>query len=265
MQTSYGPIYRPEAYESEINDTSQAINEAQGFARESLQAQMKSATAARANAMKIAQLQAETSRYGIDAQRETAMKELVEKAREFDADHGLEIAKAYTAFSSTPDMMFARNDFMSAMGRVGQGLSPTGVTAQPTQPHAKTWEDFSAIAQYNGSTVPGGGGSTGSSGGGGAAAPQSQTASPTDPRVTAASAIMKAAPPSETQGHDDNDYAALEAIRSMYTLGKPGIQKLGPERQKIALAGMARLGYDPRLVQADYVASLPGQRSVRLA
>jgi hypothetical protein len=213
-------------------------------------------------------LQASTSRYGIDAQSATALRELQEKQRQFDADHGLDIAKAYTAFSATPDMMFARNDFMSAMGRVGQGLSPAPYTAQG-QPHAKSWEDFSSIAQYNGSTVPGG--SSGGGGGGGQAAAESAAggggtaASASDPRVSAASAIMKAAPPSESAGADDNDYAALNAIRSMYEAAHPGMQRLGAPRLKIAQAGMARLGYDAPLAQYDYTRSLPGQKSPLLS
>jgi hypothetical protein len=175
----------------------------------------------------------------------------------------LEIAKTYADFGSTYDRHFAMGDFLDAMGRVGQGLHPAPVTSQG-QPHAKTWEDFSAVAQYNGSTVPGasGSGQAAASGGG---TQQAQSATPTDPRVTAASAIMKAAPPSETPGADGQDWGALEAIRQMYTLGKPSIAKLGTERQKLALGGMERLGYNPALVQADFLASRPGQKSPLLA
>jgi hypothetical protein len=259
-------IYTVEEWDRDIARNQQAIDESSGYQRKALEIQQESAKAARKNAMEIAQLQAHTSRYGIDAQTQTALADRVEKARQFDADHGLDIAKTYATFGSTYDRHWAMGDFMSAMGRVGQGLSPAPIASQP-QPHAKTWEDFSSIAQYNGSTVPGagGGGQASASSGGGAGSGQASSANPTDPRVTAASAIMKAVPPSETVGHDENDYAALESIRNMYMAGKPGVQKLGAERQKLGLAGMGRLGYNPALVQEEYLRGLPGQKSPLLS
>ena len=82
--------------------------------------------------------------------------------------------------------------------------------------------------------------------------------------MTAANAVMKALPPSEGMGNDDQDWAALNAIRSLYFGAKPGeVEKLGQERQKIARGGLARLGYNPRLVEEERARSLPGQGSVR--
>jgi len=274
--------FSAEDYDVEIGSIQQALQEAAGaedeYRTRALEAQMKSAAAARENAMKIAQLQSKTQRYGIDVQAKTEMENRLERAREFDASHGLEIAKAYTAFASTPDMMFARNDFMSGMERVGQGLHPSPAMSQGT-PHAKTWEDFAAIAQYNGSQVPGassgGGGSqpaqaSASGGGGGAntASTSSVGASSggTDPRVTAANAVMKAIPPSDTPGADGQDWAALEAIRNLFTAGAPGsVERLGKPRTKIAMAGLARMGYDPDTIMEDYKRALPHQASPLLA
>ncbi len=249
-------------YDTEIGAIQSALQEAAGaedaYRQKALDAQMKSAAAARENAMKIAQLQAKTQRYGIDVAAKTELENRLERAREFDASHGLEIAKAYTAFSSTPDLMFARNDFVNALGRVGQGNLPAPAMSQG-QPHAQTWEDFAAIAQYNGSRVPG-------APQGGGAAPQQQQGQGKDPRVAAASSIMKAIPPSETPGADGQDWAALEAIRQLYTAGQPGsVERLGKPRQKIALAGLARMGYDPAQVEDDYRRSRPGQVSPLLA
>lgn len=279
-------FFGPGDYDVEIRSIQQALQQAAGaedaYRTRALEAQMESAAAARENALKIAQLQAKTQRYGIDVQAETEMKRLKENARQFDASHGLEIARAYTAFASTPDMMWAKSDFEEAMGRVGQGLNPSPAMSRGTQPHAKTWEDFAAIAQYNGSTVPGAQASS-SSGGNSARTTESQPAAatatatstgtatpgataPPDPRIKAANAIVTALPPSASAGHDENDFAALESIRALYTAGLPGsLERLGPARRKIAQAGLARLGYDPNLAEDDYRRGLPHQASPLLA
>lgn len=267
----------PGQYDQYIAGIMAQLQEAAGsddaYRTKALEAQMQSAEAARANALRIAQLQSETSRYGVDAQRETEIQKLKENARQFDAQHGLEIAKAYTAFASTPDLMFARNDFVSAMGRVGQGLSPQSAITRQPGPQAKTFADFDALTQYRGqsaNTFAAGGsgnGSTGNGGGGSSAAASAgtQSANPPDPRLKAAGVIAQAIPPSETPGADDNDWAAINAIRSLYQAGRPGIQKLGPARQKIALAGLARAGFDPAVVQEEYLRGLPGQGSPLLS
>jgi hypothetical protein len=73
---------------------------------------------------------------------------------------------------------------------------------------------------------------------------------------------MKAIPPSDGSGHDDNDYAALEAVRNLYMSARPGsIARLGAPREKIAMAGLARMGYDPAAVALEYRRTLPGQKS----
>jgi hypothetical protein len=166
--------------------------------------------------------------------------------------------------------MFARNDFMSAMGRVGQGLTPQPAITQQPGPQAKTWQDFSALAQYNGSQVPGA--ESGGGGGGGSSQPAASSGgggeakAPPDPRVQAAGAIMKALPPSESPGADGQDWNAINAIVEMYKSGRPGVEaRLGPARTKIAMAGLARQGYDPALISEEYNRSLPGQQSPMLA
>jgi hypothetical protein len=264
-QDDYEPQYSAQDYSTERDWIADQIQRASGdeneYRTKALEAQMKSADAARANAMKIAQLQASTSRYGIDAQSATAMRALKENARQFDAQHGLDIAKAYTAFASTPDLMFARNDFMHGMQRVGQGLNPASIHEGGT-PQAKTYQDFAALAQYNGSTVPGassagaGSSQTASSSGGG-----TEAKAPPDPRVQAAGAIMKALPPSESPGADGQDWNAINAIVEMYKSGNPAIGKLTASQQKIGMAGLARAGYDPIRVQEDYLRTRPGQGS----
>jgi len=246
----------PEQWDQYVNAIKAALAASSGFQRMQLQAQLDDAEKGRANAYKIAQLSAETSRYGVDVNARLRMAELKQQQAQFEATHGLDLAKAYTQFASTPDMMFARNDFINALGRVGQGGFPQDVTTEG-QPHAKTWEDFQAIANLG--TGKGGGGG----GGGGGAAAGGGTA---DPRMTAANAVMKAIPPSDGAGHDDQDWAALSAIQALYSAGKPGsVARLGAARGKIALAGLARLGYDPATVLEDYTRAGVGQQSSRLA
>ncbi len=272
--SSNGPMYLPgdltdeeaaqavKAYDAYIATLTQAWQESSGLQRKQIEAQIEDAKIARQNAMQIAQLQAETSRYGTDVQRQTRLDELRQNQRQFDATHGLDVAKAYTEYAKTPDMMFARNDFMSAMGRVGQGLGPRNVMSQGT-PQAKTWQDFAALSGYNTPTVQAG---QSQGGGGGGMAPQGPSGGGTDQRQKAVQEVMKAMPPSDSAGNDGQDWEALNAIRSLYAARRPGsVERLGKDRQAIANAGLARMGYDPSLVNADYRRTLPGQRSVRAA
>jgi hypothetical protein len=77
---------------------------------------------------------------------------------------------------------------------------------------------------------------------------------------------MKALPPSETPGADGQDWNAINAIVEMYKSGRPGVEaRLGPARTKIALAGLARQGYDPALISEEYKRTLPGQKSPLLS
>lgn len=272
--SSNGPMYLPgdltdeeaaqavKAYDAYIATLTQALQESSGLQRRQIESQIEDAKIARQNAMQIAQLQAETSRYGTDVQRQTRLDELRQNQRQFDATHGLDVAKAYTEYAKTPDMMFARNDFMNAMGRVGQGLGPRNVMSQGT-PQAKSWQDFAALAGYSTPTVQAG---QSQGGGGGGMAPQGPSGGGTDQRQKAVQEVMKAMPPSDSAGNDGQDWEALNAIRSLYAARRPGsVERLGKDRQAIANAGLARMGYDPSLVNADYRRTLPGQRSVRAA
>ena len=275
-----GPLFLPgdltddeakqavEAYDAYIARLTQAWQESSGLQRKQIEAQIDDAKKARENALAIAQMQDATSRYGTDTSRDLRLAELKQNQRQFDASHaldmqryGLDVAKAYTEYSRTPDMMFARNDFMNAMGRTGQGLHPQNVMSQGT-PQAKGWQDFAALAGYTTPTVQAGR----SQGGGGSMAPQGPTGGGTDQRQKAVQEIMKAMPPSDGDGYDGQDWEALNAIRSLYAARRPGeVERLGKPRRQIAQAGLQRMGYDPALVESDRQRSLPGQRSVRAA
>lgn len=274
-----GPLFLPgdltddeakqavEAYDAYIARLTQTWQESSGLQRKQIEAQIEDAKKARENALAIAQMQDATSRYGTDTSRDLRLAELRQNQRQFDASHaldmqryGLDVAKAYTEYSRTPDMMFARNDFMNAMARTGQGLHPQNVMSQGT-PQAKGWQDFAALAGYTTPTVQ-----AGRSQGGGGMAPQGPTGGGTDQRQKAVQEIMKAMPPSDGDGYDGQDWEALNAIRSLYSARKPGdVERLGQERRKIGQAGLARMGYDPNLVESDRARTLPGQRSVRAA
>lgn len=274
-----GPLFLPgdltddeakqavEAYDAYIARLTQAWQESSGLQRKQIEAQIEDAKKARENALAIAQMQDATSRYGTDTSRDLRLAELKQNQRQFDASHaldmqryGLDVAKAYTEYSRTPDMMFARNDFMNAMARTGQGLHPQNVMSQGT-PQAKGWQDFAALAGYTTPTVQ-----AGRSQGGGGMAPQGPTGGGTDQRQKAVQEIMKAMPPSDSNGYDGQDWEALNAIRSLYAARRPGeVERLGQERRKIGQAGLQRMGYDPALVESDRMRTLPGQRSVRAA
>lgn len=240
-----------------LQTNAEALKQASGWEKIKLQAQREDALKALENAKAIAQIQADTSRYGTDQTRQQQMAELQEKQRQFDASHGLAYADAYAKYASTPDMMWALNDFKGAVGAASNGGYQTPIAGR-TAPHAKTYEDFAALTGYGQGMARGGGGG-GANGAGGSAAG-------TDDRLKAMRAVAQAIPPSETSGHDDQDWAALNAIKQLYFAGRPGsVERLGAERRKIAQAGIARLGYDPRLVEEEYRRGLPGQGSARSA
>ena len=191
----------------------------------------------------------------------------------------LQRAEAYTKWSSTPDLYWSQVDFRGALSRAMSGLSPQSVAATVKDtggPQMKTPSQFDAIAGPNGSLANANGGGQASpampsvtAGGAGAtmdirggASPDSGGTAATDPRATAAAAVMRALPPSSETGMDENDMAALRAVESIYLAGKPGtLERLGPARRKIAQAGLARLGFDPALMEEDYRRGLPGQGS----
>jgi hypothetical protein len=141
---------------------------------------MKDAQAGRANAYKIAKLQADVSRYGIDMQRKTALDQLKENARQFDASHALEMerfafdkekfgkefgleekkfglnyADTATEYLSSPDRFAQGMDFRLMADRALIGANGGGETPQGPQPYGsgvtftpKTEQDFAVLAGY---------------------------------------------------------------------------------------------------------------------
>jgi hypothetical protein len=180
-----------------------------------------------------------------------------EAARQYNQTYGLNRAEAIARYSSTPDQMFMRSDLMNALrsAESGQGPQPYGATGQPTM---KTSADWDAIAGPAGSLAAGATGAAVGAGAGGGTGQTSEageyfttnaasgtgTTTQTDPRVQAATGVVRALPPSESGGIDHNDAAALSAIESIFRAQKPGtLQRMRPGQQQAFQGGLSRLGY----------------------
>jgi hypothetical protein len=275
-----GETASPQQWEQIVNDLAAARVATSGWEQKKLDAQIKDAMEGRENAYKIAQLQASTSRYGTDAARETAMAQLKQQAKQFEATHALDIAKTATEYLSTPDRYFQASDFLGMTNRAAQGAGPRpyGYYGSPTP---KTMGDFNQLYTGGGSPegspapVPSGGtgiygGGGAPSGGGGsalAAVADGGTKPPTDPRQAAVQQVFKNLPPSEGQGLDDMDFAALSAAQAIYgTNLRPGVlERMRPGQQAMLGSAGRRLGYDVKDWQAQYNRNRPGQQSVRSA
>jgi hypothetical protein len=183
---------------------------------------------------------------------------------------GLDRAKAYTEYASTPSRLFMLGDLQDALTRAGQGLGPQPYGAAG-EPIPKTYEGFQALAQPPGvPSAPGGSGMLGSgqlgqpgaTSGPGPSGPGPTYGSTTDPRTSAISSVLKASPPSDEYGLDANDSAALQAVQNIIKMRRPGtLQRMRPGQQEAFMGGAARLGYVPGDVAADFRRSAPGQGS----
>lgn len=277
------PEVSAEAWDRYVGDLQSALQASSGLQRMQIEAQIDDAKQGRANAMKIAQLQAETSRYGIDAQRATAMAQLKENARQFEMTHALDLKKfglAYadtaTDYLSSPDRYFQAADFMNMASRyaAGQpGVAPYGATGTPTP---KTQADFAVLAEG-----PGGGtadaqrsnaaqaGGAAPAGSGGATVMSAAAAGGAggDARVKALKAMIDAVPPSGVEGLDGNDFAVMQAAKALYSTNlRPGtLENLRPGQLGILQSAGARLGYDPKEWLANQRRSGVGQGSARVA
>jgi hypothetical protein len=236
-----------------LNYQAKALQAATGMEKKQIEAQIADSKRGLDNQIKIAELNDRTSRYGIDERTKVELAQLEQNDRQFWANHGLEMqrfgldtAKAFTEYGRTYDDIWALQDLKHAVGRVSNNQGPAPLASHGS-PHAKTWEDFNVLRQYGGGDAQSGGGAGMGDGGG-------------DPRVKAATGIMKALPPSESQGQDGQDWSELRAIESLYLSAKPKqVEMLGTERRKAAQAGLGRLGYNPALVEEERRRALPGQ------
>lgn len=229
---------RAAQYERYLADLEEMYAESAGFEREKLAAQIKDADAARKNAMAIAQLQSETSRYGVDVGRQTALDQLYEQARQFDARHaldeqefGLKYASTLTDYLSTPDRAFQGRLFERSFAAMNQGRMAPQYRADGDIEQPNTADQFAALASTGvGSTnttptrVPVG--ATGQ----GAVRQMGTTGASTDGRLKAMSAIAQAIPPSNKAGYTARDFAALRAMGEVYAA--PGADEMDRAEQE---------------------------------
>lgn len=276
-------------YDRYIATQQQAWQQASGLQRKQIEAQIENAKQALANAKQIAQLQAETSRYGVDQQRQTALDQLKENQRQFDVNHdvelrklGLDYANTATQYLSTPDRYIEGATYLNLAGRVfaGQpGSTPGNAIGTPTP---KTEQDFANLAaggtgQYDSRLPQTGGGAAGggfvnngamspadvasrAAGAGGAGA---------DTRIKALKSVIDAAPPSPDPGLNGNDQAVLAAARALYSTNlNPGqfqALKSNPTAYGINQSAGRRLGYDVNTWEADQRKNQLGFGSSRAA
>ena len=72
--------------------------------------------------------------------------------------------------------------------------------------------------------------------------------------------IIDAIPPSDGQGMDDDDFAALAAVENVFRASKPGsFARMRPGQQKAFAGGLSRLGYYAPDAIADMRRNDPGQ------
>jgi hypothetical protein len=75
------------AYDDEIAAVSDALRRTSGFTRLKLSAQLKDAEAARRNALRLQQLEASSTRSGLNGKLQAELSQRTEHARQFDAVH----------------------------------------------------------------------------------------------------------------------------------------------------------------------------------
>jgi hypothetical protein len=264
------------SYDQYIGTLTQAWQASSGLQRRQIEAQIADAKEGRKNALEIARMQDQTSRYGIDVGSQDRMKALLENQRQFNATHaldlqrfgldekklGLDRAQTATEYLSTPDRFVQASDFMDLSGRVLAGQPGAG-TGSGIAPQAKTMADFDALT---------GGGNPGRQVGtpqAGAAPTTATGGAGADARVKALRGIIEAAPPSDEPGLDNNAYHVLNAAKEIYAMNlTPGQQAaLKADDQSFKMLGSAgkRLGYSPESWWERQQRSLPGQTSVRAA
>lgn len=286
-----GGAVTPEQWAVHIDTLTKAYQAASGFEQRKLDAEINNALKGRANAIELQRMRDKAARYGIDRDMEYKLKALEQNAqqferqhqldtrkfgleeanvtgtyngrqteagRQFDAEHGLNAriadvseAQLLSSLRNEPDQMFQAMDVEQALRGIRSGRPARQYATTGALPGAST-----GVAAIDGATA--------NAAGGGASSGQ-------DPRLKAAIGVLKALPPSETEGLDPAGVAALEAAFSLYKAPlRPGtIETLSPTQQA-GLKSASRMiqsstgrSYDDFL--ADYEKNKPRQQSVRAA
>lgn len=240
----------PEQWDQYIQTLKQTYQASSGFAREQLASQIRDADEGRKNSLKIAQLQADNSRYGVDQQRQTAIDQLKQADSQFAQRHALDVrnsdiseAQLIEQERSQPNRLFQSMDLEQALGSIRSGQRattlkmPTGVAALDSLSTDYTGNPY--LARDHGSVAY----PADASGSPGMSTNPVGSSSGTDPRVKAARSVMDALPPSATTGLDPTGVAALNAVFSLYHAPlRPGtLESLSPTQQGTLQSGSQRL------------------------
>lgn len=139
----------------------------------------------------------------------------------------------------------------------------SGGGAAVSQQEGPQWQDYAALQGFG--SLPAVQNRRPMAGVPGAAA-AAPAAGAADPRIKAVRAIADALPPSDGEGMDHNDWAAIQSIQGLFKARRPGFYaRLRPGQQLAAQGALARGGaYVPDVLE-DYDRSLPRQGSVRRA
>jgi hypothetical protein len=274
-----------DAYTSDLQD---ALSESAGWEREKLSAQLKDAEAGRANAYKIASLQAKTQRYGIDQNTMVELKKLTETQRQFDANHaldmqrfgleqqkfGLSYAQAATDYLSTPDRYAQGMDFRAMADRALTGASGGGETRQGPQPYGtgvtfqpKTEQDFAVLASYGQPGSTGNASSAWSPQRTGVAAPFAplvQTPTGADPTQAHISSGDTAGQPVSAQPTNDGSTPPDPRVKALKGIidAVPPSSGPGHDDNDIAVMQAAQALYSTNLQPGTLEAMRPDQRAI---
>lgn len=269
----------------------QAMNASSALERRKLEAQIRDADEGRKNAMKIAQLSASTSRYGVDAQAKAQAAALKQRAREFEQTHALELkkfglsyAQTATEFLSSPDRFAQSTDFFDMAGRVMGRVPGPAPYGSNTDFVPKTQQDFAVLAggapEGLGAATPGStaaaqsqpspsapvqaavaSASSPAAASGGAATAQA------DPRQKLLKNLFDVSPPSRGAGQDQNDFAVMKAADAIMSMPLPpgAYERMRPDQQKILGSYIRRSGRSLPDWLSQQQRNAPGQGSVRAA
>lgn len=259
------------AYDRAIDKNTEAWAAATGLERRQIEAKIEDMQKGREVQMQIARLQAQTSKYGVDAQSKIALDRLKEEARQYDQTHALDLmrfgldvqklgvqrAQTATDYLSTADRYVQASDFLNLSGQV-LANQPGSNAGSGAVPQAKTMADYAALE--GGARVAPGRQVDASAGAG------LGSSSGADARVKALRAVIDASPPSPDQGLDPNAYHVLNAARAIYSMDLNPMQQAQIRGNKqygqiLASAGR-RLGYNPADWDERQAKNLPGQQPV---
>lgn len=288
MQPGGAGVVTPDQWAQYIETLKQAYQASSGFERTRLKAQYDDAEKGRQNALQIARLQADNSRYGTDVGRQTEIDRLKENARQFDANHGLDVRKAdldeaqlIATQRSQPNRLFQTMDLEQALTGIRSGQRATtmpmttGIAAVDGlstdyrgNPYLRGGDAGGREGTgYGGDPTAGAGSVLNGASAGGPSGTGMTTGVQMDPRVKAIKGIVDALPPSATEGLDSTGVAALNAAFALYhapTSIRPGtLESLSPTQQATFKSAGDRLQRYTGLSSDDlmdrYYRQAPGQ------